>query len=48
MTIHLTTREGDDNTPERFKDDFRKLIAWIRGLGYKAEYCFVLYVHRLN
>lgn len=39
--ITLTTREGDDNTTERFGKDVKLLIRWIRKLGYKVEYCGV-------
>ena len=39
--ITLTTREGDDNSTERFKKDFRKLVVWFRKLGYEVEYCGV-------
>lgn len=37
--IHLTTREGDDNSSERFVGDFRKLVKWFRSLGYVLHYC---------
>lgn len=41
-SIHLTTRLGDDNSTARFGKDFRKLIRWMRSLGYKVEYCFAM------
>lgn len=37
--IHLTTREGDDNSTERFTRDFRLLIKSWRKMGYDVEYC---------
>ena len=37
--IHLTTREGDDNTTKVFARDLRKLILWFRGMGYDVQYC---------
>lgn len=36
--IHLTTREGNDNTTEVFARDLRKLILWFRGMGYDVQY----------
>ena len=37
--IHLTTREGNDNTTKVFARDLRKLILWFRGMGYDVQYC---------
>ena len=37
----LTTREGDDNSTERFGKDVGKLIKWMRGLGFTIAYCGV-------
>jgi hypothetical protein len=39
---HLTTREGDDNTPKVFSKDLRKLISFWRSQGYDIEYCGAL------
>ena len=36
--LHLTTKEGDDNTPWVFARDLRKLINSFRGDGYDLEY----------
>lgn len=40
--IHLTTREGDDNTTARFARDLRRLISGFRREGYAIEYCGAL------
>ena len=40
--IHLTTREGNDNTTKVFSRDLRKLIVWFRGMGFDIQYCGVL------
>lgn len=42
QTLHLTTREGDSNSVKRFTKDFRKLIKWMRSLGFVLEYCCIL------
>lgn len=36
--IHLTTREGNDNTPKVFATDLRKLIGEFRAEGYDVQY----------
>jgi hypothetical protein len=36
--VHLTTREGNDNTPEVFARDLRKLVGSFRAEGYELEY----------
>jgi hypothetical protein len=36
--IHLTTREGNDNTTEVFARDLRKLIGSFRAEGYDVQY----------
>ena len=40
--VHLTTREGDDNSSWRFSKDLRKLVNSFRREGYEIEYCGVL------
>ncbi len=39
--VTLTTREGDDNSTRRMGKSIKKLIAWMRKLGYGIEYCGV-------
>jgi len=36
--IHLTTREGNDNTTKVFARDLRKLVLKFRGQGYDLQY----------
>ena len=36
--IHLTTREGNDNTTKVFAYDLRKLVLKFRGQGYDLQY----------
>lgn len=36
--IHLTTREGNDNTTKMFAYDLRKLVLKFRGQGYDLQY----------
>ena len=40
--VHLTTREGDDNTQGVFSKHLRKLISFWRSQGYEIEYCGAL------
>ena len=40
--IHLTTREGNDNTTKVFARDLRKLVSSFRAEGYDVQYCGVL------
>jgi hypothetical protein len=40
--IHLTTREGNDNTTRVFARDLRKLVSSFRAEGYDVQYCGVL------
>jgi len=42
FALHLTTREGDDNTEKVFARDLRGLIGGFRGQGYEVEYCGAL------
>ena len=37
-SVHLTTKEGNDNTPLAFAKDLRKLIGSFRGDGYDLQY----------
>ena len=36
--VHLTTKEGNDNTPGVFARDLRKLVGSFRGDGYDLQY----------
>jgi hypothetical protein len=36
--VHLTTREGNDNSTEVFAKDLRKLVGIVRGKGYDVQY----------
>lgn len=37
--VHLTTRKGDDNSPEKFKKDFKALMQELRReMGYEIEH----------
>jgi len=36
--VHLTTKEGNDNTPWVFAKDLRKLVGSFRGEGYDLQY----------
>jgi hypothetical protein len=40
--VHLTTREGDDNTSGVFARDLRKTVGMYRSEGYGLEYCGAL------
>lgn len=40
--IHLTTREGNDNTTKVFAEDLRKLVGGYRAEGYDVQYCGAL------
>jgi hypothetical protein len=40
--VHLTTKEGNDNTPWVFARDLRKLIDSFRNDGYDLQYCGAL------
>jgi hypothetical protein len=40
--VHLTTKEGDDNSAYCFSKDLRKLVSSFRRDGYDLEYCGVL------
>jgi hypothetical protein len=40
--IHLTTREGNDNTTAVFARDLRELVGGFRAEGYDVQYCGAL------
>lgn len=40
--IHLTTKEGNDNTTGVFARDLRKLVSSFRAEGYGVQYCGAL------
>lgn len=40
--LHLTTREGNDNTTKVFAGDLRKLVGEFRAEGYDVQYCGAL------
>ena len=40
--IHLTTREGNDNTTKVFARDLRELVSGFRAEGYGVQYCGAL------
>jgi len=37
--VHLTTREGNDNTTKVFSHDLRELVLRLRESGYDLQYC---------
>lgn len=42
IALHLTTREGDDNTTKVFAWHLRKLVGEFRAEGYDVQYCGAL------
>jgi len=40
--IHLTTKEGNDNTTKTFAKHLRKMVGDWRSEGYEIEYCGAL------